>query len=396
MGRVRTEFMPLFPAATTPLSWIGLALALCATTYACLSLWAWYRVERASKHRRADVNDQASPSVSVLKPLYGAEPGLYENLQGFCQQRHGHYEILFGVRDPEDPAIAVVQRLQREFPSLPMVLVIDSTVHGANLKVSNLINLLAQARYSWLVLADADISVAPDYLARVTAPLHDPKVGIVTCLYHGIARGGLGTRLGRLFIDDWFAPSVRLAHAFGSTRFAFGSTIALRRDTLDAIGGLGALKDTLADDFWLGERARQRGWRTVLSDVIVGTDVCEDKLTALWPHELRWLRTIRSISPAGFAFSAICFSWPLFLLALALCPTSGCATVLLVGAIARLWRYAASWPATARPSRWQNAWLTPFRDTLLLLEWVCALFHWRVQWRDQVLHARDHAPSRYP
>ncbi|WP_109124548.1 bacteriohopanetetrol glucosamine biosynthesis glycosyltransferase HpnI [Dyella sp. C11] len=387
--------MPPYPPELSLLSWLGLALASCATAYACLSLWAWFRCERLNKHRRARVNDQASHAVSVLKPLHGAEPHLYENLRGFCQQQHDHYEILFGVRDPDDAAIAVVQRLQREFPALPMALVIDPTVHGANFKVSNLINLLAQARHDWLVLADSDISVPPDYLARVTAPLGDPGTGIVTCLYHGVAGKSMTTRLGRLFIDDWFAPSVRLAHAFGSTRFAFGSTIALRRDALEAIGGFEALEDTLADDFWLGERTRQLGLNTVLSDVVVGTDVTETHLATLWPHELRWLRTIRAISPAGFAFSFICFSWPLLALSLALSPTLSCMIVTGVGGLARLIRYGASWRGTARSSRWQDLWLTPFRDALMLLEWAGALFHWRVQWRGQVLHARDHAPSRY-
>ena len=395
VDRARIDLMPIF--STPPLlSWLGLMLALCATAYACLSLWAWFRCERRGQHPRAPVNDRASRPVSVLKPLHGAEPGLYENLKGFCEQRYAHYEILFGVRDPDDPAIAVVQRLQREFPALSMALVIDPVVHGANLKISNLINLLAHARHDWLVLADSDISVAPDYLARVTVPLGDPQVGIVTCLYHGVVRGGLMARLGRLFIDDWFAPSVRLAHAFGSTRFAFGSTIAVRRDTLDAIGGFDALKDTLADDFWLGERSRQRGLRTVLSDVVVGTDVSESRFASLWSHELRWMRTIRAISPAGFAFSFVCFTWPLLALALLLSPSLACVMVASLGVTARLGRYLAAWRSTARSQRWQDLWLTPLRDALLLLEWAGALTHWRVQWRGQALHARDHAPSRYP
>ncbi|AIF48057.1 bacteriohopanetetrol glucosamine biosynthesis glycosyltransferase HpnI [Dyella japonica] len=388
--------MPPHPADISPLSWFGIALALCATAYACLSLWAWFRCERLSKHRRADVNDQASLPVSVLKPLHGAEPRLYENLRGFCEQQYADYELLFGVRDPEDPAIAVVQRLQREFPRLSMALVIDPMVHGANLKVSNLMNLFPHARHGWLVLADSDISVTPDYLARVTSPLNDPRVGIVTCLYHGVAGDTICARLGKLFIDDWFAPSVRVSHAFGSTRFAFGSTIALRRDALEAIGGFDALKDTLADDFWLGERTRELGMRTVLSDLMVGTDVSETRLASLWPHELRWLRTIRAISPTGFFFSVICLTWPLLALALCLSPSAPCLVLALLAGTARLARYAVAWRSAARSSRWRDAWLTPFRDTLLLVEWAGALIHWRVKWRGQDLHARDHAPSRYP
>jgi ceramide glucosyltransferase len=156
------------------------------------------------------------------------------------------------------------------------------------------------------------------------------------------------------------------------------------------------LNNALADDFWLGEYSRKQGLRTVLSDLVVGTDVSEETLPLLWSHELRWLRTIRAISPAGFVFSVVCFTWPLLVLALLLSPSLPCLIVALLGVAARLWRYTAVWHCTARSSRWRDAWLTPFRDVLLLLEWLGALIHWRVQWRGQILHARDHAPSRYP
>lgn len=388
--------MPPYFAITTLLSWLGIGLALAATAYACLSLWAAYNDLRPRKHPQAVVNDQPSPAVSVLKPLHGVESGLHDNLRSFCLQRHANYELLFGVRDPEDPAVTVVQTLQREFPRLPMTLVIDPQVHGANLKVSNLINLLAHARHDWLVLADSDIRVPEDYLSRVTAPLADSGVGIVTCLYHGLAQRTLSSRLGRLFIDDWFAPSVRLAHAFGSTRFAFGSTIALRRDTLQAVGGFDALRHTLADDYWLGELSRRQGLRTELSELVVGTEVSETNLSRLWTHEVRWLRTIRAISPVGFGFSFVCFTWPMLLLALLLAPTLSCLMVAVVGVVARCLRYVASWSGTARSSPWLDIWLTPVRDVLLLVEWMGALARWRVEWHGQVLHARDHAPTRYP
>lgn len=385
--------MPPITIVTPWLSWLGIGLALSAAAYACLSLWAWFKCA-GSKHPREHVNDRASRPISVLKPLHGSDPRLYEDLRSFCQQRHPSYELLFGVRTADDPAIAVVQRLQCEFPRLPITLVIDSRVHGANLKVSNLINLVAHASHDWLVIADSDITVPEDYLSRVTAPLHDESVGIVTCLYHGVTTASLASRMGGLFIDDWFAPSVRLAHAFGSTRFAFGSTIALRTTTLQAIGGFGTLRDTLADDFWLGELSRRQGLRTVLSDLVVGTTVSETTLSSLWSHELRWLRTIRAISPAGFAMSFICFTWPVLALALLLSPTWPCVVTAICGGIARILRYVLAWRSTARSSPDRDIWLTPFRDTLLLVEWAGALVRWRVQWRGQILHARNHAPSR--
>ncbi|HEY2622081.1 MAG TPA: bacteriohopanetetrol glucosamine biosynthesis glycosyltransferase HpnI [Dyella sp.] len=384
--------MPTASVTDMLLLWIGTGLNLAAAGYACVSLWAWFRCQRAPATHQPDRTGRA---VSVLKPLHGAEPRLYENLRSFCLQDHANYQLLFGVREADDPAITVVERLIAEFPRLPIRLMVDPRIHGANLKISNLINLLPLAAHDWLVLADSDISVPSDYLSRVTAPLSDAGVGIVTCLYHGVAEGGFWSRLGCLFIDDWFAPSARLAHAFGSTRFAFGSTIALRRETLTAIGGFGILCDTLADDFWLGELSRRAGLRTVLSDLVVGTEVSETRFSALWTHELRWLRTIRAIAPAGFALSFVCFTWPVLALGLILAPTLPNVLLALLGGGARVMRYVAQRRSTARSSHWHDIGLTPYRDLLLLLEWAVALTHWRVEWRGRELHARNHAPTRY-
>jgi len=265
-----------------------------------------------------------------------------------------------------------------------MVLVIDGDTHGRNLKVGNLINMLPHARHDWLVLADSDIAVAPDYVSRVTAPLADAGTGIVTCLYHGRALGHFWQKIGVQFIDDWFAPSVRIAHAAGSRRFAFGATIALRRDTLTIIGGFGALSGRLADDYWLGELTRRQGLTTVLSDVTVTTDVGEASLKALWAHEMRWLRTIRSLNPAGFRFVFITFTWPLLLLAMLLAPTSAVYAMATAGLLARCLQ-AGSLGAALR---------APLRDGLLLAEWATAQFGQQVHWRGQQLSVSDsgHSP----
>ncbi|GLQ48152.1 glycosyl transferase [Dyella lipolytica] len=362
---------------------LGIALTFAATGYACVALWAVLRGRRASNRA-----ERGLQPVTILKPLHGTEPRLYENLRSFCVQVHPDYQLVFGVRDPDDPAIAVVQRLRAEFPQLAMVLAVEPRVHGANLKVSNLMNMLPHAQHDWLVLADSDISVSADYLTRVTAPLADPEVGIVTCLYHGIPGPSFWSRLGRLFIDDWFAPSVRLSHAFGSTRFAFGSTIALRRNALATIGGFEVLRDTLADDFWLGELTRRAGLRTVLSDVVVGTDVGEARLSELWTHELRWLRTIRSIAPLGFAMTFVCFTTPLLLLGLCLAPGPATMALALLGGAARVLLHFLQRRTSDEAFAWHEVLLVPPRDVLLLMEWAVALAGWQVRWRGQVLHAR--------
>lgn len=317
--------------------------------------------------------------VTVLKPLCGLEPRLEDNLATLCTQRHPHYQIVFGVRAPDDPAIAVCARLQRRFPAVSMQLVVDPRVHGSNLKVSNLVNMMAAARHPWLVLADSDIGVSPDYLRRVTAPLADPGVGIVTCLYHGHAAGGFWTRVGALFIDAWFAPSVAVASRGGSTEFGFGATIALRAEVLRSIGGFAALNDRLADDFWLGELTRRRGLKTVLSEVRVSTDVTEASFSALWRRERRWMQTIRSLNPPGYTFCFVTFTLPMLALGLWLAPGIWTVALALPGLAARTllqWRAA---PGVA------SLLLAPLRDCLLLLEWLGGFAGATTRWRGHQL-----------
>ena len=365
--------------------WLLVALCCVATAYAVVAALSLPSARSLAKRVRGFDGRPAQP-VSVLKPLCGAEPRLYENLSTFCAQTHPCYQLLFGVSSSSDPAIAVVRRLQAAFPERDIVLVVDSRVHGHNLKVSNLINLAARAKHALIVLADSDIAVAPDYLEAVTAPLADPQVGIVTCLYHAKSVGGFWTRVGALFINEWFAPSVRIAHAGGSHSFGFGATLALRASVLAEIGGFDALKDCLADDYWLAEHTRQRGMTTVLSEVVVDTDVIEPDFGTLWLRETRWLRTIRSINPLGFAFLFITFTSP-WLLAGALFAVHGGAGAYgraltvssALGIAARVGLHARA--SRERGEFWRDLALVPLRDALLAAQWFIAAFGSHVVWR---------------
>ncbi|MHC1478612.1 bacteriohopanetetrol glucosamine biosynthesis glycosyltransferase HpnI [Frateuria aurantia] len=368
---------------------LGTALILAACAYVFLAAIALHK----SRAPRLAMPASSGRPVTVLKPLCGAEPRLYDNLRGFCRQHYAEYQLVFGVRESTDPAIDVVRRLQREFPERDIQLVVAPQVYGHNLKVSNLINMLAAAKHDWLVLADSDIDVPDNYLSHVVAPLADPGTGIVTCLYRGRPGGGIWSQLGTQFIDEWFAPSVRLSQMFGSQRFGFGATIALRRDCLEGLGGLATLKDTLADDYWLGELSRRQGLRSVLSSVVTTTDVTETSLASLWAHELRWLRTIRALAPAGFAMSFVCFTLPILGIGLILAHNSYNFVMACAGMMARWWIHF-----TQRRGRdWQGAvyeaWLVPVRDLLLFIEWTVALTRWQVSWRGQVMNAKGHDPA---
>ncbi|WP_321942678.1 bacteriohopanetetrol glucosamine biosynthesis glycosyltransferase HpnI [Paraburkholderia tropica] len=383
--------------------WLLVALCCAATFYAISAALTMPRHGSATQVRLAArlARARAATPVSVLKPLCGAEPRLYENLATFCEQRHPRYQLIFGVSSANDPAIAVVQRLQAAYPGHDIMLVIDASVHGSNLKVSNLINMAAHARHDLLIVADSDIAVEPDYLDIVTAPLADPRVGVVTCLYRARSVGGFWPRLGALFINEWFAPSVRVAHSTGSRAFGFGATLALSRTTLERIGGFAALKDCLADDYLLARFARDHGLATVLAPVLVATDVIEPTLRTLWLRETRWLRTIRSVNPAGFASLFITFTFPWlvagalgYALLAGLLPVRGSGVALCAGARAAMAALATSTVGGiiarialhARSSGgwrvfWRDLPLVPLRDALLLLQWLAAVFGSHVVWR---------------
>ena len=348
----------------------GLLLTAAASGYALL---AW--LLRAPKYSARQSWPAGRPMISVLKPLYGFEARLEANLISLARSAGSNVEILAGVRDGADAAAEVVRRVQLQFPEVAISLVIDPRVYGHNLKVSNLINLLQRASGEVLVIADSDILVTDDYLDRVVAPLADEGVGLVTCLYRGRAAGGLMTRLGSLFVDTWFIPSVGVASHLGERSFGFGSTLAMRRSTLDAIGGLLAVKDQLADDYWLGELTHRAGFKTVIADVLVETDVTERRLSALWQREVRWMRTIRSLNPIGFAMTFVTHTIPMLAFGLLLDFSDINLGIAAIGLLARI--------GLQRRSSERALWLMPLRDGLLFLEWAAALFGSNVMWRGQ-------------
>ncbi len=280
----------------------GYAFALAAMAYSLIGAFA-------TRRRRSPANDnpEVSPPITVLKPLCGAEPETYECLRSFCEQAYPKYHVVFGVSDPLDPAVAIVHRLQREFPRLDLVLAVERRQHGSNRKVSNLINMMSFARHDYLIVSDSDVKVESNYLTNLIPPLLDAGVGIVTCAYRGVPRSGIWSLLGSMYINEWFMPSVRVAALLGYRSFAFGVTIGIRRDTLVKIGGFHSVSSQLADDYRLGELTRGLGLRTVLSPVEVDTFVAERSAADLIAHELRWRRTIRNLNPYGYGFSFVPF-----------------------------------------------------------------------------------------
>jgi ceramide glucosyltransferase len=370
--------MPFVHLFMVIVGFTGLGLAASYAVLNVIALLAW-------QLRRTEVDSRASPAVTVLKPLCGAEPGLYDHLRSFCQQDYPDYEIVFGVRDRADPACSVVQRLAAEFPALTIKSVINPQLHGTNCKVSNLINMLPHAQHDVLAMADSDAFVGPDYLAAVTAPLRDRDVGLVTCIYRGMPTQSIWSRLGAMYINEWYVPSVLLAWLFGHQGYVSGQTVCIRRDTLQAIGGLDALANHLADDHRLGELVRGLGLRIVLSPYVVTGEHHEPSFDSVTRHELRWMRTLRVLRPLSFCGLFLTFSFPLATLGIALMTTDSlnfaAAWALFVTTLAaRLVLHCAHRLRGDRPFL-SDLWLLPVRDLLICWVWCRSFFTSRVTWR---------------
>ena len=256
------------------------------------------------------------PGVTILKPLHGAEPGLLENLASFCTQNYlGPVQIILGVQDPRDNAIAVVEQLRAKYGAGRTDLVVDSTMHGLNRKVSNLVNMWRRVEHEIIVVADSDIRVDPDYLSRVVAALDERGIGAVTCPYHGLATPGVWARLGALGINAHFLPSVVFGLTLGLAKPCFGSTIAFKRKILAEIGGFIGISDCLADDYAVGARLRARHYKIAVLPTTVGHLCGEVSLRELWQHEMRWARTVRTIDPVGYTGLIVTHAFPLALIA---------------------------------------------------------------------------------
>ena len=369
----------MISVARSVLPWVGFALTAVSLAYGAIACIA---VRRRARTLRLAPRDP--PAVTILKPLCGAEPETYECLRSFCDQAYPEFQVVFGISDSNDPVLGIVDRLKEEFPQRDLQIVVDRRQHGNSRKVSNLINMMALARHEFLVLSDSDVRVNRDYLSRVVAPLLDGGVGIVTCAYRGWPGQGLWSLLGSLFINEWFIPSVRVAAMAGSRSFAFGATIAMRRQVLARIGGFASIADQLADDYRLGELTRRLGLRTVLSEVVVDVRVAERSVGDLVRHELRWLRTIRALRPAGYAFCFVTFGMPVAVVGTLL--AGGTAPVLGLLAATAAARVMLHLSVREPGSPGTRLLILPLHDLLTASLWAWSFAARSVHWREDRYH----------
>jgi len=361
------------------IGWALAAVAVMGTTY---TLLAALLVGRFMQKPQSDALH--SPAVTILKPLHRGEPDLSRNLETFFAQDYdGAVQIVFGVHDERDPAIAVVQALQAKYPHCDTAIVADAALYGSNAKVSNLINMLPAARHDTLILSDSDIAVGSKWLSQVTAALARPGVGIVTCLYTGEpAKDGhrLWSSLAAMSTSYTFLPNAVLGTSLGLAAPCFGSTIALRRETLDEVGGFAAFADQLADDYEMGRAVRSKGYTLAIPAMGVGHTAAENSALELFRHELRWTRTIRLVSPAGHLGSFVTHGFAFALMAAVLLgfnPVSlGILGLALTARLVLKSRIDGHFGTYAGPY-----WLMPLRDLLSFAVFLVSLSGETVHWR---------------
>ncbi|MCL5281812.1 MAG: bacteriohopanetetrol glucosamine biosynthesis glycosyltransferase HpnI [Planctomycetes bacterium] len=327
----------------------------------------------------------ARRGVSILIPLCGADSRAYDNYASVCRQDYPEFEIVFGVPDPEDSAVAVVARLQADFPKIPIRLVISAEEIGPNPKVNNLNNMLPQAGHEILLMVDSDIRVEPGFLRAISDEL-PPEGGLVTCLYRAGEAPGTPSKLEAVGISSEFAPGVLVAQMAGGRSFAFGAAIAVTKKTLETAGGFKAIAPYLADDYMLGHLVQKAGLPVRLSGCIVETILSRLTLGGFIRHQIKWARGIRACAPWGHAGSVIIYGTALSFLYFIASGFSGIGLSIFAGVGAL--RLGAAWIIGVRRLGDKivrhNLLLVPLRDFLGLFIWSAALVGRRVEWRGRV------------
>jgi ceramide glucosyltransferase len=374
-----------------------LLLALSPLAYYLIAILAARRFFRSRQGAPSDF----TPPVSILKPIYGLDREAYETFAALCREDYPDFEILFCVSSEQDPTVPVIQKLIRDFSQHPIRLLVGSAPLGASDKVNKLCRMVREARHEVIIVSDSDVRVEPGYLRAVVAPFRDPKVGVVTCLYRGLAHGCFAAEIEALGNSTDFAPSVIVAGLLGEVNFALGSTMVTTKQRLAEIGGFEGFVDHFSDDYELGHRIARRGYRVELSTFAVSVVYPRLRFTDAFRQQTRWNASIRHSRPAGHLGLIFTQGLPWTLLAAAVAPSAAVAAAYVAGYI--LLRGAMAWTVGGQGMHDElvrrKAWLLPLRDAFAFVAWVVSFFPQRIYWRGQEFRIRDKrlvaAPSRH-
>jgi ceramide glucosyltransferase len=362
---------------------LTLAKILSGAGFVASVAYVVFAIVRVARYRPRPVPASAArPPVTIAKPICGLEVELEENLRSYFVQDYPRYEIVFCARDPKDPALASARKVMSEFPGVDAtILANNGEIPGTNRKVANLVTICRRAKHGIIVVADSDIRVEPDCMASIAACYGDERVGAVTCLTVAEPVKGLPSTLGAMYINEEFLPSILVAMAVEPLTYCFGPTMSARRSALDAIGGFEALTDHLADDHLLGNRIARLGLRVELASTVVKNVLHEPTLKALFLHELRWARTIRTVRPLGYAGTIFTMATPW---ALAVLLAFGFSLVGWLALAAALTLRAGMQLVVRRKFRLRGTpayWWIPLRELLSFSVWCASHLGQSILWK---------------
>jgi len=349
-----------------------LALLAGALVYSLLSIVAAFRYLRERPPELV-----STEAISILKPLHGLDDGLEHNLRTFFEQDYPAFEILFAVREKDDPAFGIVDKLQREFPHVPVRLVVTGEPPYPNAKVFSLDQMLAVAKNDLVVMSDSDIRVASNLLRVVAAEFQDVCLGIATCPYRTVAGKSVWSRLEATGLNTDFLSGILVARMLEGMKFAVGATIIARRGALQAIGSFDRLKEYLAEDFVMGKFAAESGYGVILSAHVVEHHIGSTDLTANIAHRLRWVRSTRRSRPAGYLGQLFTMPFPLALL---VCIANSAWWPALP--LTLLVRGVAAYVISVRVLQTKIDWsLLPIEDLVVFCFWIVGFFGNTIVWR---------------
>ncbi len=361
------------------MAWLLFLLALVALAY---QLGAAVALRRHFRAPPATASQQ--PAVTLVKPLYGAEPHLADNLAAFLDQDYaGPVQLLLATNTPGDPAVPAARALMARCPNADITLFTGPRLSGANGKMGNCAAALPHARHDVLILSDSDMVVDRHYLARITATLAQPDVGAVSCLYVGRGDAGFWSRLGAAMIGAITLPNMVVGLATGMARPCMGSTIALRRETLESIGGFAAFRDVLADDHAIGAAVQAQGLKVVIPPMLLVHAGAEATLGQLWRQHLRWAVTVRTLAGAGHYGSLVTHALPLALACALVMPWAG--LPMLVAALMLRLVLAARINRLAPTQGRIPLALVPLADLFAFAIFCGSLIARRIDWRGERL-----------
>jgi ceramide glucosyltransferase len=342
--------------------------------------WDFFRKVR----KKAPKSTAFAPAASILKPVRGLDRDAYANFASFCNLDYPEYEILFAVEEANDPIVAVIEQLRRDFPERAIRLFTGVPQPGANHKVNNLCKLVQEARYELLAISDSDVRVQRDYLCEVVAPFVNPEVGAVTAFFRAVPGGSLAADLEALVLATETVPNALVARKIeGRMQFLFGWTMATTKFHLASIHGFEAMMNYHSDDFELGNRMAARGFRIELMNQPIQVVYPRSTMRDFFQHELRWAIGLRNVRPSGYAGLLLTFGFPWAILAAIVAPSRGLACAYLASyfvlRLALVWTMGI-WGLNDQVTR-KSWWLVPLRDLLNFGVWLAGFLTNKITWR---------------